>query len=86
MSTGNGRTRMDLKVDTAAHPGWKTAVEAQPGVGDVVHCTEGRAEITKLLGKTSDGSRLLELKLLGVEGARPFFAAASNVLVAPPLD
>jgi hypothetical protein len=34
-------------------------------------------------GKTGDGSRLLELKL--VEGTAPlFYAAASNVLVRPP--
>jgi hypothetical protein len=35
-----------------------------------------------LLGKTGDGSRLLEIRLGDVQ-AKPFFAAASNVLVAP---
>ena len=85
MSTSSGRTRIELKVDTAAHPDWKTGLERQPSVGDHVWCTEGQAEVTKLLGKTGDGGRLLELKLLNVD-ARPFFAAASNVLVAPPGD
>jgi hypothetical protein len=39
--------------------------------------------VVKVLGRTGDGSRLLELKLKNVVGAKPFFAAASNVLVAP---
>jgi hypothetical protein len=83
MSTSSGRTRIELKVDTTSRPEWKTGVEVPVAVGTEVFCTEGRAEVTRMLGKTSDGSRLLELKLIGVE-ARPFFAAASNVLVAPP--
>jgi hypothetical protein len=41
------------------------------------------AEVVKVLGKTGDGSRLLELRLPDTS-AKPFFAAASNVLVAPP--
>jgi hypothetical protein len=82
MSTPSGRTRIELKVDGTEHPGWKTGLESEPVVGSEVFCTEGRAEVTRMLGKTGDGSRLLELKLIGVD-ARPFFAAASNVLVAP---
>jgi hypothetical protein len=39
--------------------------------------------VVKVLGRTGDGSRLLELKLKNVAGAKPFFAAASNVLVCP---
>ena len=46
-------------------------------------CAEGMAEVVRLLGKTGNGTRLLELKLL--DGTRqPFFAEASNVRVPPP--
>jgi hypothetical protein len=41
------------------------------------------AEVIKVHGRISDGSRLLELRLLDVQDAPPFFAAASNVLVQP---
>jgi hypothetical protein len=41
------------------------------------------AEVLKVHGRIGDGSRLLELKLLEVEHAPPFFAAASNGLVQP---
>jgi hypothetical protein len=51
-------------------------------VGDEVFCVGGAGVVTAVLGKTGDGSRLLEIRL-STEGARPFFAAASNVLVAP---
>jgi hypothetical protein len=40
------------------------------------------AEVVRVAGKTGDGSRLLELRLLEKE-APPFYAAASNVLVMP---
>ena len=53
-----------------------------PVVGDRVYCTGGLAEVKRLLGKATDGTRILELKLIDVVAA-PFFAAASNVLVAP---
>jgi hypothetical protein len=53
-----------------------------PVVGDRVHCTGGLADVVKILGKASDGTRILELKLVEIV-APPFFAAASNVLVAP---
>jgi hypothetical protein len=51
-----------------------------PQVGEYVYCVEGPAEVVKLLGKTGDGSRLLELRFPGRR--EPFFAAASNVLLA----
>lgn len=83
MSTGNTSRRMrddDLVVDAQKHPGWVTS-EQTPRVGDEVYCTGGEGVVAAVLGKTSDGSRLLEIRL-SAEGARPFFAAASNVLVA----
>ena len=71
-----------LKVDVASHPGWLTGAERAPALGDQVFCTEGMGEVVRVLGRTQNGSRLLELKL--ADGRREsFFAAASNVLVAP---
>ena len=71
-----------LKVAPASHPGWKTAAEQPVKVGTEVYCNEGMARVTRILGKTQNGSRLLELRL--IEGRQdPFFAAASNVLVSP---
>lgn len=63
-------------------PDWISATDRLPALGEQVCCTEGMAELTKILGKTSDGSRLLEL-VLPDRPRHPFYAAASNVLVAP---
>ncbi len=71
-----------LKIDRMAHPDWQTGAERIPTVGEEVFCTEGTASVSRVLGKTGNGSRLLELRLEGTEH-RTFFAAASNVLVAP---
>jgi len=46
----------------------------------MVQCVEGEAEVIKVLGKISDGSRLLELRLPDRPKA-PFFASSSNVLM-----
>ncbi|HEX5726963.1 MAG TPA: hypothetical protein VFX98_15920 [Longimicrobiaceae bacterium] len=73
----------DLHVDQAAHPEWASGAERIPSVGEHVYCTGGLAEVVRLLGKTGDGSRLLELRLPDMPASKPFFAAASNVLVAP---
>lgn len=72
----------DLHVDPAARPDWPSGAERTPSIGEQVYCTGGIAEVVRLLGKTGDGSRLLELKL-PVTAAKPFFVAASNILVAP---
>ncbi|HUG41488.1 MAG TPA: hypothetical protein VMM12_13455 [Longimicrobiales bacterium] len=63
-------------------PDWISATDRLPAVGEQVWCTDGMAQVARLLGKTSDGSRLLEL-VLPERPRHPFFAAASNVLVAP---
>ncbi len=86
MSTYSATSRRihpeSLKVDGATHPGWVTGAEHVPGVGDEVFCTEGMGQVVRVLGRTQNGSRLLELKL--ADGRREsFFAAASNVLIAP---
>jgi hypothetical protein len=72
----------NLTVSREAQPEWTTGVENLPCVGAVVMCTAGMAEVVRLHGKTGDGSRLLELRLVD-EKAPPFYAAASNVLVNP---
>ncbi len=84
MSSFSGSSRRihpeSLKVDAAAHPGWLTGAQRTPVLGDVVYCTEGMGQVVRVLGRTQDGSRLLELHL--ADGRREaFFAAASNVLV-----
>jgi hypothetical protein len=71
----------NLRVDAAAHPEWIRGTERLPCAGEYVRCTAGVAQVVRLLGKTGDGSRLLELRLH--DAKQPFFVAASNVLVAP---
>lgn len=83
---GRGATHLvpdKLKVDRAARPDWPTGAERVPVVGEEVYCTEGMCSVTRVLGRTGNGSRLLELRLSGAD-QRAFFAAASNVLVHPP--
>lgn len=77
------RIRADgLRVKATDHPGWVSGAQREPKPGQDVLCTGGLAEVVRLLGKTGDGSRLLELRLH--EGKHPpFFVAASNVLLAP---
>ncbi|HEX6912195.1 MAG TPA: hypothetical protein VF142_17460 [Longimicrobium sp.] len=85
MAMGNSTRRMrddELFVSAATHPGWISAGDQPVTVGEEVFCTGGAGVVAAVLGKTSDGSRLLEIKLSNPD-ARPFFAAASNVLVAP---
>lgn len=85
MAMGNSTKRIrddELFVSDTTHPGWVPASERVPQVGDEVVCTGGTGVVAALLGKTGDGSRLLEIKLSD-PASRPFFAAASNVLVAP---
>jgi hypothetical protein len=85
MSKSNGAKRLraeDGRVDPEARPGWMMGAARVPTVGEEVVCAGGTGEVVALLGKTGDGSRLLEIRLRDPE-ARPFFAASSNVLVAP---
>lgn len=85
MASGNSARRLrnaDLQVDRSAKPGWESGETRTPRAGEIVYCTEGKAEVVRVLGRTGDGSRLLELRLLE-KTAPPFFAAASNVLVRP---
>ncbi len=71
-----------LRVDGDLHPGWVPGTARDVELGESVLCTGGLARVVRILGKTSDGSRLLELQL--DEGKNPpFFACASNVLLPP---
>jgi hypothetical protein len=85
---GNSSKRMktdDLTVSRDSQPDWMTGKERLPSVGELVLCANGMAEVVKVCGKTSDGSRLLELRLVD-QKAPPFFAAGSNVLVRPLVE
>jgi len=75
-------SRVSLRVTLSDQPGWIIGTKRLPSVGEEVHCTEGTAEVASILGKTGDGSRLLQLRLTA-RPRQPFFAAASNVLVPP---
>lgn len=72
----------EFRVSVDDRPGWVLATERIPVVGQEVYCAGGPGEVVSVHGKTGDGSRLLEIRL-EEEGARPFFAASSNVLVEP---
>jgi hypothetical protein len=75
------RRSEDVRVDPVLRPGWITAADRLPALGEQVYCAEGEAEVVRLLGKTGSG-RLLELRV--ADGRRaPFFASAGNVLVTP---
>lgn len=81
-NASNRISREHLRVTADQFPGWLIASDHMPAIGDQVQCTEGTAQVSRILGKTGDGSRLLEL-ILPDRPRHPFFAAASNVLVAP---
>jgi len=74
--------RETLTVTSEQQPDWIAATERTPVIGERVLCAEGFAQLARVLGKTGDGSRLLEL-VLPDRPKQPFFAAASNVLIAP---
>jgi hypothetical protein len=84
MSTSNNLRRVgtdDLRVSGETRPGWIKATERVPSVGEHVFCAGGEGIVLAVHGKCGDGSRLLQIRLEGEKP--PFFAAASNVLVAP---
>jgi hypothetical protein len=82
-SKGNSPKPADLRIDRSARPDWATGLEQLPAVGQRVYCTAGMAEVVGVLGKTGNGSRLLQLRLID-RTAPTFHVAASNILVEPP--
>jgi hypothetical protein len=75
-------SRESLRISSMERPGWAADPARIPAVGEEVLCVEGNAEVASVLGRTSDGSRLLELRLS--DRSTPFFASSSNVLVRIP--
>jgi hypothetical protein len=71
--------RESLRIVSVERPGWDVDPGWAPEAGEDVWCVDGVAEVMRVLGRTSDGSRLLELRLLS-RPKPPYFAAASNVL------
>lgn len=70
--------REGVRISSIDRPGWEAAPGRVPSVGDSIYCLDGPAEVVRLLGRTSDGSRLLELRL--DDRTHPFFASSSNIL------
>ncbi|MGH7503992.1 MAG: hypothetical protein ACREL7_19875 [Longimicrobiales bacterium] len=82
MATANSSRRFknaDLQIDSSSRPGWNVGATRTPKRGEFVYCTDGKAEVIRVCGKTGNGSPLLELRLLDRQ-APPFYAATSNVL------
>lgn len=81
LSKSVGRVSRDsLRVSSLDdQSGWHAEPGHVPTVGETVLCVEGEAEVVGVLGKTSDGSRLLQLRM--DDRTNPFFASSSNVLV-----
>jgi len=79
-SDGTGSIRRDsLRVTAMDRPGWCVGDGSTPQPGEAVFCVDGEAEVVRVLGRTGDGSRLLELMLPATPKAS-YFAASSNVL------
>ena len=79
-NNSSARVKLEtLQASSIEMPGWSVSLDRTPSVGDFVHCVDGLAEVVGVHGRTSSGSRLLELKVDGSEG-KAYFAAASNVL------
>lgn len=77
-NNSSGVQREQLRIRSHPLDGW-AVLDRPPCVGSVVVSVDGYAEVMRVLGRVTDGSRLLELRFLG--GERPlYFAAASNVL------
>ena len=72
--------RDSVRISAVDEPGWEAVAGRIPAVGERVWCVEGPAEVVKLCGRISDGSRLIELRLAD-RPSTPFFAASSNVLM-----
>lgn len=77
------RRNRSLRVNPARSPGWICGSERAPRPGERVHTHEGTGVVIRLLTKTADGGRVLEVSM--DDGRKqPFFAATDNVRVPPP--
>lgn len=78
-SNTSNASRDSLRISSVEPQGWSPASGRLPRVGEHVYCTDGPATVVRVLGRTSDGSRLLELRCN--EHSQPFFASSSNILL-----
>ena len=79
-NNSSARVKLEgLQATSIEIEGWSVEPDRTPAVGDQVHCVDGLAEVVRVHGRTSSGSRLLELRVDGSDG-KAYFAAASNVL------
>ena len=72
-------TRESLRISSVDPSGWSPSEGRVPGIGQWVYCLGGPAKVVKVLGRTSDGSRLLELRC--EDRREAFFASSGNVLL-----
>lgn len=76
------RAKRSLRVDPAQSPGWIAGSERVPGPGERIHTHEGTGVVVRVLHKTGDGGRVLEVSM--DDGRKPpFFASTANVRVQP---
>lgn len=74
------RAKRSLRVDPAQSPGWIAGSNRVPRPGERIHTHEGTGVVVRVLHKTSDGGRVLEVTM--DDGRKPpFFAATANVRV-----
>jgi hypothetical protein len=85
MSKGNSAKSLRaeaFRVNPEDRPDWVRGSVRTPAVGEEVYCAGGVGVVASVHGKTGDGSRLLQIRFAD-EKAPPYFAAATNVLIAP---
>jgi hypothetical protein len=70
--------RESLRISSIDPEGWRLIPGKVPDVGELIYCLSGPAAVVRRRGRTSDGSRLLELRC--DDSSKPFFASSSNVL------
>lgn len=76
------RRKRSLLVDPAESPGWIPGTERIPPPGERIYTHEGTGVVVRILHKTGDGGRVLEVSM--DDGRKPpFFAATANVRVRP---
>lgn len=84
-SQNTSRLRVEsVRIASTTHTGFHAVPDYVPRVGEVVHTTEGAAEVIRVLTRVT-GGRLLELRL-DERPSPPFFAASNNVLVRDDTD
>lgn len=80
-----GRRNRNLRVDPEQSPGWIAGSERLPRPGERIHTHEGTGVVVRILNKTADGGRVIEVSM--DDGRKPpFFAATANIRVKPLAD